>query len=96
MTKPKNFIAFEGTKFTIEWYYTEDGKMPAKEYFNSLTTDEKVKAINLFKLMGTEGRSSIGKNLIMNMIRYTLLNLSHTDFCASFLLERESSCLMDL
>jgi Gp49-like protein DUF891 len=56
MTAPKNFIAYEGPKFTVEWYYTEDGKIPALEYFNSLNDDEKIKTLDLFKLMATEGK----------------------------------------
>lgn len=56
MTKPKNFIAYVGTRFTIEWYYTEDGKLPALEYFNELDEDDKIKALDLFKLMATEGK----------------------------------------
>ncbi len=52
MTTPKNFIAYEGPKFTIEWYYTEDGKLPALEYFNGLDSDEKIKTLDLFKLDG--------------------------------------------
>lgn len=61
MTKPKlptleEFTAYAGPKFTIEWYYTEDGTMPSFEYFDSLDEDDKIKALNLFKLMGTEGK----------------------------------------
>lgn len=29
MCVTKNFIAYAGPKFTIEWYYTHDGKIPA-------------------------------------------------------------------
>ena len=56
MRTPKNFIAYEGPKFTIEWYYTEDGKIPALEYFHGLDNDEKIKTLDLFKLMATEGK----------------------------------------
>lgn len=56
MTKPKNYIAYEGSKFIIEWYYTKEGKIPALDYFNALNEDDKIKAINLFKLMATEGK----------------------------------------
>jgi hypothetical protein len=56
MRLPKNFIAYSGSKFTIEWYYTEDGKLPALEYFNSLDEDDKIKTLDLFKLMATEGK----------------------------------------
>ncbi len=56
MTAPKNFIAYAGPKFTIEWYYTENGKLPALEYFNSLDEDDRIKTLDLFKLMATEGK----------------------------------------
>ena len=56
MQKLKNYIAYEGLKFTIEWYFTEDGKIPALEYFNELDLDDKVKTIDLFKLMANEGK----------------------------------------
>lgn len=53
---PNNFIAYVGSKFTIEWYYTQDGKIPALEYFNSLDDDDKIKTLDLFRLMATEGK----------------------------------------
>jgi hypothetical protein len=56
MTTPKNYIAYKGPKFTVEWYYTVKGKLPALEYFNSLDDDEKIKTLDLFKLMATEGK----------------------------------------
>ena len=43
MAKPGNFIAYQGPRYTIEWYYTEKGVMPALEYFNDLEDDEKIK-----------------------------------------------------
>ena len=56
MTFPKQFVAYKGAKFTIEWYYTEDGKLPALEYFNSLNDEDKIKTLDLFKLMASEGK----------------------------------------
>jgi hypothetical protein len=56
MKLPKNFIAYEGPKFTIEWYYTEDGKIPALAFFNSLDDDVKIKTLDLFRLIATEGK----------------------------------------
>ena len=57
MTAPENYIAYQGPKFIIEWYYTEDGKIPALEYFNSLDEDDKLKTIDLFRLMASEGKN---------------------------------------
>ena len=56
MTFPKQFVAYKGSKFTIEWYYTEDGKLPALEYFNNLNDEDKIKTLDLFKLMASEGK----------------------------------------
>lgn len=56
MAAPKNYIAYQGPKFVIEWYFTESGKIPALEYFNSLDDDEKIRTLDLFKLMATEGK----------------------------------------
>lgn len=52
----KCFTAYQGAKFTVEWYYTEEGKSPALEYFNDLTKQEKIKVLRLFELLGTEGK----------------------------------------
>lgn len=52
----KSFIAYKGPEFTVEWYYTKDGKSPALEYFISLDREEKIKTMNLFELMATEGK----------------------------------------
>lgn len=56
MSIPKNYIAYDGPKFTIEWYFTTDGKVPALEYFNELDDDDKIRTLDLFKLMATEGK----------------------------------------
>lgn len=56
MKVSKNYIAYQGPKFIIEWYYSEDGKIPALEYFNSLDDDDKIKTLDLFKLMASEGK----------------------------------------
>lgn len=50
------YIIYEGSKFTIEWYYTDTGKIPGLEYFNLLDKRRKVEALQLFKLMAEEGK----------------------------------------
>lgn len=35
----RNYIAFIGKKYTIEWYFDERGKSQALEYFDSLKRD---------------------------------------------------------
>jgi hypothetical protein len=56
MTSSKKHTAYEGPKFTIEWYYTEDGKFPALEYFKSLNKHEKAQTFRLFELIAKEGK----------------------------------------
>lgn len=52
----KSFIAFEGQNFTVEWFYTSKGKLPALEYFESLNRLEKIQTLRLFELIATEGK----------------------------------------
>ena len=33
----KEYVAYEGPCFTIEWFYNEQGESPALEYFNELS-----------------------------------------------------------
>lgn len=49
------YIIYEGPEYTIEWYYTEEGKVPGLDYFNGLDKRNKVDAFRLFKLMAEEG-----------------------------------------
>jgi hypothetical protein len=42
------YIAYQGKKFTIEWYFSDTMKSPAKDYFHSLDLSQKKKAMNLF------------------------------------------------
>jgi hypothetical protein len=37
---PDNYIIYEGRTYTVEWYYTEQGKLPGYEYF--LRAEERV------------------------------------------------------
>lgn len=51
----KEYIAYAGKKFTIEWYFDSQDKSKALEYFNSLTQQERIKVLHLFKRMGDFG-----------------------------------------
>lgn len=52
----KDWVAYEGEKFIIEWYYDENGKSKVLEYFQSLPTSQQDKLYNLFKVMGNVGK----------------------------------------
>lgn len=51
----KEYIAYSGEKYTIEWYYTSRGKSAALEYYQSLSADERIKVLQLFKRMADAG-----------------------------------------
>jgi len=53
--KNKEFIAYEGEEFTIEWYFTSQGKSNVLEYFNTLTESQKDKLFHLFQRIGDTG-----------------------------------------
>ena len=46
--KPKEYVAFNGSKFVIEWYFDGKGHSGSLDYFESLSDDEQIKALGLF------------------------------------------------
>jgi phage-related protein len=52
----REYIAYEGQEFTIEWYYDVRGKSQALEYYEALSQQEKKKLLYLFKRMGDAGK----------------------------------------
>jgi phage-related protein len=52
----RNYIAYQGKRFTIEWYFSNKKKSQSKEYFQNLEITQKNKAMNLFQLMGEVGK----------------------------------------
>lgn len=53
--KTKEFVAYDGKKFIVEWYFNDKGKSLALEYLNELDNDEQVGVYRLFKLMAEVG-----------------------------------------
>lgn len=51
----KEYIAFEGVKYTIEWYFDEKGKSISLNYLESLNDKEQIKLFELIKLIGVRG-----------------------------------------
>lgn len=51
----REYIAFEGKKFLIEWYFDTKGQSEAFDYFESLNENEQIKLLGLFELMGNIG-----------------------------------------
>lgn len=52
----KEYVVFKGSEFTIEWYYNERGKSPAKAYFEKLERERKIEAFELFIAMARMGK----------------------------------------
>jgi phage-related protein len=52
----KEYVAYEGSEFTIEWYYDENGQSIALEHFQNQTEDKQRKLLKLLRLMGDHGK----------------------------------------
>lgn len=53
---PKEYFAYEGEQFTIEWYYSEKGESQARHYYLELYVSDRIKVLKLFKMMGDIGK----------------------------------------
>ena len=51
----KEFIAYKGKKYIIEWYFNDREKSEACTYFESLSNDRKKKFFYLITMMGDQG-----------------------------------------
>jgi hypothetical protein len=52
----RDFIAYEGPSFIIEWYLCEDGESQPLEYFYNLIDLQQDRTLYLFKRMGDFGK----------------------------------------
>ena len=52
----KQFLAYQGECFRIEWYWDDNGHSQSLQYFNDLDDAQKIKALSLFKRMGDAGK----------------------------------------
>ena len=51
----KEYVAYRGEKFTIEWYYNEKNESQPLDFFNTLIPVEQQKFFHLLKRMGDFG-----------------------------------------
>jgi hypothetical protein len=51
----KEYIAYEGPEYTVEWYFDEKDRSPAFDYYESLSAQERIKLLRLFKRIGDVG-----------------------------------------
>lgn len=56
MSRELEYIAYQGDHFTIEWYFDTNGKSQALEYYQTLTANERIQVLKLFKRMGDSGQ----------------------------------------
>ena len=54
--KREDYVFYRGEKFHVEFYFTERGDLPAKEYFDSADQRVKVKLLALVKYIAENGR----------------------------------------
>ncbi len=52
----KNYIAYKGKIYTIEWYYDESGNSQAHDYLLELDPEMQKKVFYLLKRMGDNGK----------------------------------------
>ncbi len=55
MNRDKEYIAYNGDAFTIEWYFDEKNHSDALEYYAGLNAHERIQLLKLFKRMGDAG-----------------------------------------
>ena len=55
MDREKEYIAYHGDAFTIEWYFDEIHHSEVLEYYNTLCSHERIQLLKLFKRMGDAG-----------------------------------------
>src|SRR5690348_4178501 len=52
----KQYIAYEGSEFTIEWFHDTKGQAVALEFFKKQPLVKQRKLLNLFRLLGDQGK----------------------------------------
>jgi hypothetical protein len=52
----KEYIAYKGQEFQIEWYYTPEGESQALSYYLNLPPDQRRKVMMLFRMIGETGK----------------------------------------
>lgn len=52
----KQYVAYKGIEFTIEWFYDAKQRSASLEYFKKQTKEKQRKLLNLFRLMGDQGK----------------------------------------
>lgn len=77
---PKEYVAYIGGAFQIEWYYSPKGDSQAFEYYLELDPGNRRKGLQLFKIMGEVGKIHDITNSETKGTRSALSSLSLTVF----------------
>ena len=56
--RDKEYIAYEGEFYVIEWFFDSNGQSQSLDYFYAMTNSQKRKLLMLFKRIGDFGRIS--------------------------------------
>ena len=51
----KEYVAYSGNAFTIEWYFDDQNHSDVLQYYGSLSVHERIQLLKLFKRMGDAG-----------------------------------------
>lgn len=54
--RKENYIFYQGEKFQVEFYFTREGRVPAKNYMEEVPLDVKVKLATLVKYIAEQGK----------------------------------------
>jgi phage-related protein len=54
--KKEEYIFYRGERFQVEFYFTEAGEIPAKEYLEDVSLDVRVKLAALVKYIAEQGK----------------------------------------
>jgi len=52
----KEYLAYEGSRFVIEWYYDNKGQSEALTFFKKQPSAQQRKLLNLLRLIGDHGK----------------------------------------
>lgn len=52
----KKNVVYEGSKFTVEWYFNSNGRSLAQEFFLELTVAQRDKLLFLVRLLADKGK----------------------------------------
>jgi hypothetical protein len=51
----KEYVAYDGRFFTVEWHFDAKGQSQALKYYQALDMGDRIKVLKLFKRMGDAG-----------------------------------------